>query len=80
MMNKVTIDFGSLCDPIGEQLEKQGLFLPEDDGQRIRELADAIDLLETHDTLLENVVLTSRRKVMREIYKAVKPKVTGRSL
>ena len=80
MMNKVTIDFGSLCDPIGEQLEKQGLFLPEDDGQRIRELADAIDLLETHDTLLENVVLTSRRKVVREIRKAVQPRITGHSL
>lgn len=79
-MNKVTIDFGSLCDPIGEQLEKQGLFLPEDDGQRIQELVDAIDLLETHDIIQASVVLTSRRKVMREIRKAVKPKVTGHLL
>ena len=79
-MKEVTIDFGSLCDPIGEQLEKQELFLPEDDGQRIQELADAIDLLETHDILQTSVVLTSRRKVMREIRKAVKPRITGHLL
>jgi hypothetical protein len=79
-MNKITIDFGCLCDPIHEQLEKQGLFLAEDDGQRIQELADAIDLLEVHDIIQGSVVLTSRRKVMREIHKAVRPVVRGHLL
>jgi hypothetical protein len=79
-MKEVTIDFGSHYNPIAEQIESQGLAISEEDVKRIHELVDAIHLLDSNGILQDTVVFSCTRKVMREIRKAVKPRVTGHSL
>ena len=79
-MKEVIIDFMPTGKSIAEQLEAQGLSMSKKDARRIQKLVDAIHLLDANKILQDTVVFSCTRKVMREVHKAVKPRITGRCL
>jgi len=67
----VSIEFGALCDPITEQLKKQGIAVPEKDAERFQKLADAITYLHLNRIITGSVRDNAHQKLMKEIVKVL---------
>lgn len=61
------IYFGSLCEPIADQLLKQGFSLTEQDSKRFQMIADAITTLKLHGIIPNSVIHKSHQKLMKQI-------------
>lgn len=63
----ITIEFGALSEPIAEQLKKQGINIPEKDGERLEKIAYSIVLLHLHGIIPDSVRDSARKKLMKKI-------------
>ena len=63
----LTIEFGALVKPIGEQLKEQGIELPEADAERFEKIAHCIVRLHLNDIIPDSVRDNARKKLMKKI-------------
>lgn len=67
----VELTFGALADPIGYQLERQGLALPDAERDRLQPLADAITRLSLHAILTDAEMARARRRLAKRVLSVV---------
>lgn len=72
-MTQVSIEFGALATPIGEQLRIQGISITEDEARRFQRIAEAIVLLHLQGIIPDSVRDSSRQKLMKMISKVLHP-------
>ena len=72
MSIRFSLAMGALCDPIEEQLQRQGLTLG-DYAQRVGRWAAEISDLRIHGLLTEAESDRARNRLMKELKAAVKP-------
>ncbi len=70
-MTGISIEFGALVAPIGKQLQKQGISIPEKDAERLEKIAHAIILLHLNNMIPDSVRDNARKKLMKEISIAI---------
>ena len=63
----LTIEFGALAKPIGEQLKDQGIELSEVDAERFEKIAHCIVRLYLNDIIPDSVRDNARKKLMKKI-------------
>ena len=66
-MDKFTITFGALAEPIGDQLEEQGVSIPKKDEDRFEKIAWSITHLHLNDIIPDSVRDNARKKLMKKI-------------
>jgi len=66
----ISLHFGALCNPINEQLNKQGYGLSEKDSERFQGIADAIIMLKLQGVIPDSIVLKAEQKLMKMICSA----------
>ena len=68
------LEFGAMCPPLKEQLEKQRLPLTEPEYRRFQRIADAIVTLKIAQIIPDSVVESSNQKLMKKIVSALEAK------
>ncbi len=63
----LTIEFGSIAKPIGEQLKDQDIELIEVDAERFEKIAHCIDRLYLNDIIPDSVRDNARKKLIKKI-------------
>lgn len=61
------IGFGPMCDPLKDQLERQGLTLSEQDRKRYQDLIWAINLVSLNGLAQDSSCHTMRKRLMKLI-------------
>jgi hypothetical protein len=67
----LTIEFGALVRPIKAQLKEQGITLPDDDTERLEEIAYSIVFLHLQDIIPDSVRDNARKKLMKKIVQVI---------
>lgn len=75
-MQKTTfgLRFGALAPKIKIQLKEQGYSIGTTDAARLQKLADSVVMLKIHGFLSDSASDVVRKKILKAIVKAVKPK------
>ena len=68
----LSIEFGYLCKPIGEQLEAQGIEIPESDAKLLDDISQQIIFLHLQDIIPDSARDSANKKLMRRIVSVVK--------
>lgn len=67
----LTIEFGALCEPIKNQVEKQGYTISEKDSEMLQEIADSIIKLKLHGIIPDSIVRQAQEKLMKNIVRSI---------
>jgi hypothetical protein len=62
-----SLHFGALCEPIAEQLLKQGFSLTEADATRFQKMADCVVRLHLNGLIPDSVRDNAHKKLMKQI-------------
>ena len=68
----LSIEFGCLCKPIGEQLESQGIEIPESEAKLLNDIAQQIIFLHLQDIIPDSARDSANKKLMKRIVSVVK--------
>lgn len=71
-LDKVTLGFGAVCDPISVQLEQQGIEIDEHAAARFQKMSDAINMVCLHRLVPESKCNEARKKLMNKIMEHLK--------
>jgi hypothetical protein len=71
MTNQFAITFGALAEPIGDQLEEQGITISKQNEDRFEKLAWSITHLHLNDIIPDSVRGNARKKLMKKISRCV---------
>ena len=61
------IEFGALCKPIGEQLQKQGHSITKDDAEFLQKLNDAIIILRLNKIITGSAAMAAEKNLLKTI-------------
>ena len=70
----VRIEFGCLADPIEDQLQRQGRYIPDPaEAERVSRLARSLNYVSIHGLIPDSARARALKKLMKMICKAARP-------
>jgi hypothetical protein len=75
----LTIEFGALCKPIGEQLKAQGIVIPDKSSDRFEKITQCITRLHLNGIIPDGARDNARKKLMKEMVKTIESEIRNGS-